>query len=156
MKKYVQPESTGIKLQKNWTIFGKKRVSHGKKCLNPITNRIGFGIYFYKNITINLNRINKEILRFAEDSAALSQFNKTAFPRFISVADGIHAKMFTQLPNHVIEQITSLIQALPGYQLLQSATRPYGYQCELYYNQGKVFFGSLQIHFKKNQPSRIA
>ncbi|SDH76880.1 hypothetical protein [Paenibacillus naphthalenovorans] len=149
MKKICTTRFDWNKITEKLDDFWEEKSFTWKKCLNPITNRIGFGIYFYKNITINLNRINKEILRFAEDSVALSQFNKTAFPRFISVADGIHAKMFTQLPNHVIEQITSLIQALPGYQLLQSATRPYGYQCELYYNQGKVFFGSLQIHFKK-------
>lgn len=120
-----------------------------KKCLNVITSKIGFGIYFFKNITINLNRVNKEILEIAEDQATLSYFNKTEFPHYISVSDGIHATMFSDLPTHVIERITSLVQGLPGYQALQSAIRAYGYQCELHYNQGKIFFGSLQIHFKK-------
>ncbi|MBP1155101.1 MULTISPECIES: hypothetical protein [unclassified Paenibacillus] len=120
-----------------------------KKRLNPITNKIGFGIYFFKNITINLNRINKEILEIAEDRATLSYFNKTEFPHFISVSDGIHATMFSELPTHVTERITSLVHGLPGYKALQSAIRAYGYKCELHYNQGKIFFGSLQIHFVK-------
>jgi hypothetical protein len=120
-----------------------------KKRISPITNRIGFGIYFYKNITINLNRLNKEILEIAQDRAKLSHFNKSAFPSFISVVDGIHTRMFTHLPNHVILQITSLVKKLPGFKELQSISRTYGYICELQYNQGRVFFGSLQIHFIK-------
>ncbi|NOU98862.1 hypothetical protein [Paenibacillus planticolens] len=120
-----------------------------KKRLNPLTNRIGFGIYFYKNITINLNRLNKEILEIAQDSVNLSHFSKSTFPSFISVVDGIHTRMFTKLPNHVIAQITALVTKLPSFKELQSISHTYGYKCELRYNQGKVFFGSLQIHFIK-------
>ncbi|NEW07726.1 hypothetical protein GK047_17125 [Paenibacillus sp. SYP-B3998] len=122
-----------------------------KKRLNPVTNKIGFGIYFYKDITINLNRLNKEMLVIAADCVTLSHFNKPTFPSFISVADGIYATMFSKVPNHIIRRIISLVIALPGYKALQSASRSYGYKCELHYNQGKAFFGSLQIHFKKMQ-----
>ncbi|MBP1964363.1 hypothetical protein [Paenibacillus aceris] len=120
-----------------------------KKRMNPLANRIGYGIYFYKNITINLNCLNKEILEIAHDSLTLSHINQPAFPSFISVVDGINTRMFTKLPNHVIAQITSLVTKLPGFKELQSISRTYGYKCELRYNQGKVFFGSLQIHFIK-------
>lgn len=122
-----------------------------KKCLNPLTNKIGFGIYFYKDITINLNRLNKDMLAIVADFVTLSHFDKRTFPSFVSVADGIYATMFTKVPNHIIKRITTLVTALPGYKALQSASRSYGYKCELHYNQGKIFFGSLQIHFKKIQ-----
>ncbi|MFC5452721.1 hypothetical protein [Paenibacillus aestuarii] len=138
------------KLSDQLEIYLEAALFKWKKRLNPVTNRIGFGIYFYKNITINLNRLNKEILDIAEDSTAIAQFSKSAFPSFISVVDGINATtMFSNLPNHVVQQITSLISKLPGYQALQSISRKYGYRCELHYNQGRIFFGSLQIHFEK-------
>lgn len=141
----------------NWQRFSEQlesyweaRVLKWKKRLNPLTNKIGFGIYFYKNITINLNRLNKEILQIAEDSVNLSHFKKSEFPSFISVVDGISAStMFMKLPNHIIQQITSLVRGLPGFKSLQTIACSYGYKCELHYNQGKAFFGSLQIHFIK-------
>jgi hypothetical protein len=125
------------------------KVLKWKKSLNPLTNKLGFGIYFYKNITINLNRLNKEILEIAKDSVNLSHFNKTTLPSFVSVADGINAKMFTKLPNHVIQQIKSLVRTLPAYKALQSSLGSHGFKCELQYNQERIFFGSLQIHFIK-------
>ncbi|GFZ79702.1 hypothetical protein GCM10008018_26570 [Paenibacillus marchantiophytorum] len=122
-----------------------------KKRLNPLTNKLGFGIYFYKDITVNLNRLNKDMLVIAADYVKFSHVNTRTFPSFISVADGINATMFSQVPNHVIKRIITLVTALPGYKALQSASRSYGYKCELHYNQGKAFFGSLQIHFQKMQ-----
>jgi|GEM_PF-6264792 len=138
------------KISEQLEFYLEATIFRWKNRLNPLTNRIGFGIYFYKNITINLNRLNKEILEIAEDSTAITQFSKSAFPSFISVVDGINAStMFSNLPGHVVNQITSLISKLPGYQALQSISRKYGYKCELHYNQGRIFFGSLQIHFEK-------
>jgi hypothetical protein len=140
----------------NWSVFSEQletyleaKILKLKKRLNPLTNKIGFGIYFHKNITINLNRLNKEILEIAEDGVNLSHLNKTTFPDFRSVSDGINVTMFTKLPNHVIKQLISLVRELPGFKALQSKSRSNGYKCELHYNQGKVFFGSLQIHFIK-------
>ncbi|OCT13644.1 hypothetical protein A8709_18830 [Paenibacillus pectinilyticus] len=119
-----------------------------KKRLNPLTNKMGYGIYFYKHMTLNLNRLNKEILQIAEDWMLLSNKKKSPIPSFISVVDGIHAStMFMKLPTYVTEQITSLVSALPGFKELQAISQSYGYKCELHYNQGKAFFGSLQIHF---------
>ncbi|MDR6552655.1 hypothetical protein [Paenibacillus qinlingensis] len=121
-----------------------------KKRLNPLTNKIGFGIYFYKNLTLNLNRLNKEILQIAEDHINLSLLKKSEFPSFISVVDGISAStLVMKIPNHITKQITSMVRALPGFKSLQAIACEYGYKCELHYNQGKAFFGSLQIHFIK-------
>lgn len=123
------------------------RLLKWKKRINPLANRIGFGIYFYKHITVNFNRLNKEIAEIARDRINLSDRNSPVFPSFVSVVDGIHTTMFAKLPNHVIGQIISLVKRLPGFKELQALARSYGYKCELQYSQGKVFFGSLQIHF---------
>ncbi|MFD0696569.1 hypothetical protein ACFQZT_21140 [Paenibacillus sp. GCM10027628] len=149
MKKNFRSVFHWNKFSEQLETYLEAKVLKWKKRLNPFTNKIGFGIYFYKNITINLNRLNKEILEIAQDFADLSHFNKSSLPNFISVVDGINAKTFSKLPNHVIQQITSLVRVLPGYKALQSISCSYGYKCELQYNQGKLFFGSLQIHFIK-------
>ncbi|SDN67682.1 hypothetical protein SAMN04487897_10447 [Paenibacillus sp. yr247] len=156
MRKFFASRFYWNTLSEQLETYLEAKVLKWKKRLNPLTNKIGFGIYFYKNITINLNRLNKEILQIAEDSVNHSHFKRSAFPSFISVVDGINATtMFMKLPNHVIQQITSLVRALPGFKALQSISHAYGYKCELHYNQGKAFFGSLQIHFIKikNFPS---
>ncbi len=150
MRKFFTSRFNWNKCSEQLETYLEAKVLKWKKRLNPLTNKIGFGIYFYKNITINLNRLNKEILQIAEDSIHLSHFKKSSFPSFISVVDGINAtSMFMKLPNHVIQQITSLVRALPAFKSLQSIACSYGYKCELHYNQGKAFFGSLQIHFIK-------
>ena len=93
--------------------MGSKKLKW-KKRLNPVTNKIGFGIYFYKNITINLNRLNKEILKLPRIASISAHFKKSEFPSFISVVDGISAStMFMKLPNHIIQQIISLVRGLP-------------------------------------------
>lgn len=120
-----------------------------KKVLNPLTSKIGFGIYFFKNITINLNRLNKEMFEVIDDIMAYVHTNKSMFPSFISVSDGINATMFSKLPHHVIQQIITLVSELPGYKALQLTLNRYGYKCELQRSHGKIFFGSLQIHFIK-------
>ncbi|MCZ8517035.1 hypothetical protein O9H85_32705 [Paenibacillus filicis] len=142
----------------NWDPFVQKcdtylaaKVLKWKKRLNPLTNRIGYGIYFYKNITINLNRLNKELLEIAEDYVSLPHHKKTSFPTFISVADGINPTPFSKLPNYVVRRITMLVSELPGFKVLQSNLKSYGYTCKIHYNQGRIFFGSLQIYFEKNQ-----
>ncbi|TXK71264.1 hypothetical protein [Paenibacillus sp. N3.4] len=129
--------------------YQQAKMLQWKKRLNPLTNKIGYGIYFYKNMTINLNRVNKELKEISQDIVTLSYFNIHSFPSFISVADGIYATMFSKLPNHIIQRIISHVIALPAFKAVEAASRSYGYQCELHYNQGKVFFGSLQIYFKK-------
>ncbi|NRF93042.1 hypothetical protein HQN89_18880 [Paenibacillus frigoriresistens] len=150
MRKFFTSRINWHKLSEQLETYWEAKVLKWKKRLNPLTNKIGFGIYFYKNITINLNRLNKEILQIAEDSIHLTHFKKSTFPSFISVVDGINSTtMFIKLPNHVIQQITSLVRALPGFKELQTISRKYGYKCELHYNQGRAFFGSLQIHFIK-------
>ncbi|OPH62098.1 hypothetical protein BC351_02340 [Paenibacillus ferrarius] len=152
MKKFFTSLFQRNKFKDQLETYWEATILKWKKRLNPLTNKIGFGIYFYKNITINLNRLNKEILEIAQESVNLSYFNKAAFPSFISVVDGINATRYSELPNYVIQQITSLVKALPGFKALQSISCSHGYKCELQYNQGKVFFGSLQIHFiKKNK-----
>lgn len=147
MKKFFTSRLNWQKRSEQLEHYLEAKVLKWKKRLNPLTNKIGFGIYFYKHITINLNRLNKEIQLIAEDY--LTYFKKSEFPSFISVVDGISASMFKILPNHVIQQITSLVTALPGFKELRTISRSNGYKCELHYNQGKHFYGSLQIHFIK-------
>lgn len=124
-----------------------------KKSLNPLTGKIGLGIYFYKNITLNLNRLNKEILEIADDIVTHAHTYHSIFPSYISVSDGIKATMFSKLPNHVIQQIITLVSGLPGYKALQLTLNSYGYKCELQRNHGKIFLGSLQINFNKVRSS---
>ncbi|MDD9268222.1 hypothetical protein ACFPES_14380 [Paenibacillus sp. GCM10023248] len=145
---------TFLKKLLHWTSFLEQletcleaKALKWKKRINPVTNRIGFGIYFYKHITVNLNRLNKEIIEIARDRVHLANHSAPMFPSFVSVVDGIHTTMFAKLPNHVVTHIISLVKRLPGFKELQDLARTYGYSCELRYNQGKVFFGSLQIHF---------
>lgn len=125
------------------------KVLQCKKSLNPLTGKIGFGIYFYKNVTINLNRLNKEMLQAADDIVTHFQAYQSVFPSFISVSDGIKAAFFSKLPHHVFQQIIALVTGLPGYKALQLALNRYGYKSEIRHNEGNLFFGSLQIHFKK-------
>ncbi|KRE83035.1 hypothetical protein ASG89_12955 [Paenibacillus sp. Soil766] len=150
MKKFLTSRLNWARISDQLESYWEANVLKWKKRLNPLTNRIGFGIYFYKNMTLNLNRLNKEILQIAEDHINLSLLKKHEFPSFISVVDGISAStMVMKLPNHITKQITSMVRALPGFKSLQAIACEYGYKCELHYNQGKAFFGSLQIHFIK-------
>lgn len=150
MKHFLTSRLNWARISDQLEIYWEAQVLKWKKRLNPLTNKIGFGIYFYKNMTLNLNRLNKEILQIAEDHMNLSLLKRPEFPSFISVVDGINASsMVMKLPNHITKQITTMVKSLPGFKSLQAIACQYGYKCELHYNQGKAFFGSLQIHFIK-------
>ncbi|CAN7536827.1 hypothetical protein [Paenibacillus sp. LjRoot56] len=150
MKNFLTSRFNWTRISEQLESYWEANVLKWKKRLNPLTNKIGFGIYFYKNMTLNLNRLNKEFLQIAEDHIHLGLYKKPEFPSFISVVDGIHAStMVMKLPNHITKQITTMVKSLPGFKSLQAIASEYGYKCELHYNQGKAFFGSLQIHFIK-------
>ncbi|OAS21587.1 hypothetical protein [Paenibacillus oryzisoli] len=150
MKHFLTSRLNWTRISDQLESYWEANVLKWKKRLNPFTNKIGYGIYFYKHMTLNLNRLNKEILQIAEDHMNLSLLKRPEFPSFISVVDGINASsMVMKLPNHITKQITSMVRSLPGFKCLQAIACQYGYKCELYYNQGKAFFGSLQIHFIK-------